>query len=139
MMTALMRVGDAASIRALLPYLRSQDAHQRAAAIEALQPLAEALAPFIAPLLIDDDADVRIMATELTRNMPAEKATRALCSLLENELHPNVCAAAVEVLAEVGTRDAVPTLEACAQRFSNTPFLPFAISTALARISSTEG
>jgi hypothetical protein len=70
--------------------------------------------------------------------MPVEKATRALCSLLENELHPNVCAAAVEVLAEVGTRDAVPTLEACAQRFSNTPFLPFAISTALARISGTE-
>jgi len=138
MMTALMRVGDEASVRALLPYLRSQDAHLRAAAIEALQALPEAVAPFMEALLGDTDADVRILATELARNMPPEDAARALCSLLANELHPNVCAAAIEVLAEVGTRDAVPALEACAQRFSNTPFLPFAVSATIARISSTE-
>src|ERR1700722_3912161 len=36
-MTALMRIGDEASVQALLPYLRSEDAGQRAAAIEALQ------------------------------------------------------------------------------------------------------
>jgi HEAT repeat protein len=138
MMTALMRVGDEASVRALLPYLRSQDAHQRVAAIEALQALPEAIAPFMAELLGDADADVRILATELARNMSAAEATRSLCSLLANELQPNVCAAAIEVLAEVGTRDALPTLEAWARRFSGTPFLPFAVSTAIARISSTE-
>jgi HEAT repeat protein len=138
MMTALMRVGDELSVRALLPYLRSQDAHQRGAAIEALQALPEAIAPFMAALLQDTDTDVRILATELARNMPAKEATRVLCSLLANELHPNVCAAAIEVLAEVGTRDAVPTLEACAQRFSSTPFLPFAVSTTIARISTAE-
>jgi HEAT repeat protein len=138
MMTALMRVGDEASVRALLPHLRSQNAHQRAAAIEALQALPEAIAPFMAALLGDPDTDVRILATELARNIAAREATRVLCGLLTNELHPNVCAAAIEVLAEVGTRDAVPALEACARRFSNTPFLPYAISTALARISGTE-
>ena len=138
LVTALMRVGDETSIRALLPYLRSQDAHQRTTAIEALQTLPEAVAPFMEALLGDTDADVRILATELARNMPPKDATRALCSLLADELHPNVCAAAIEVLAEVGTRDAVPTLEACAQRFSNTPFLLFAASTTIARISSTE-
>ena len=138
-MTALMRVGDEASVRALLPYLRSQDAGQRAAAIEALQALPEAIMPFMAALLGDDDADVRILATELARNMPANDATRVLCHLLENEPHPNVCAAAVDVLAEVGTRDAMPTLKACAERFSDTPFLPFAVATTIARISSAEG
>ena len=50
-----------------------------------------------------------------------------------------MCAAAVDVLAEVGTRDAVPTLKACAERFSKTPFLPFAIATAIARISNAAG
>jgi HEAT repeat protein len=40
-MTALVRVGDEASVRALLPHLRSQDAGQRATAIEALQALPE--------------------------------------------------------------------------------------------------
>ena len=105
-MTALMRVGDEASVQALLPYLRSQDAGQRAAAIEALQALPEAIAPFMAALLGDADSDVRILATELARNMPPKDATRVLCGLLEKEPHPNVCAAAVDVLAEVGTRDA---------------------------------
>jgi hypothetical protein len=42
------------------------------------------------------------------------------------------------VLAEVGTREALPALRACAERFAGTPFLPFAISVAIARISSAE-
>ena len=138
-MTALMRVGDEASVRVLLPYLRSQDAGQRAAAIEALQAIPEATMPFMAALFGDNDTDVRILATELARNMPATEATRVLCALVENEQHPNVCAAAVDVLAEVGTRDAIPTLKACAKRFSNIPFLPFAVTTAIARISDAEG
>ena len=139
MMTALMRVGDRASVLALLPYIRSQDASQRGTAIEALQALPAAILPFMESLLSDRDTDVRILATELARNMPAKDATRVLCGLLEKELHPNVCAAAIDVLAEVGTRDAVPVLKACAQRFSDTPFLPFAVATTIARISDTEG
>ena len=138
-MTALIRVGDEASVRALLPCLRSQDASQRSTAIEALQALPEAILPFMSALLRDSDTDVRILATELARNMPGNDATRVLCGVLENDPHPNVCAAAVDVLAEVGTRDAVPALRACAERFSNTPFLPFAVSTTIARISNTEG
>ncbi len=137
-MTALMRIGDEASVRALLPYLRSQDAGRRAAAIETLQNLPAAILPFMAPLLNDGDSDVRILATELARNMPAAEANHVLCTLLEHERHPNVCAAAIDVLAEVGTRDAVPTLQACAERFAGVPFLPFAVSTAIARISDAE-
>jgi HEAT repeat protein len=138
-MTALLRVGDEASIRALLPYLRSPDAALRAAAIETLQALPEATSPFLEPLLADGDSDIRILATELARNMPAPDATRVLCRLLEREPHPNVCAAAIEVLAEVGTRDAIPMLQSCAERFCNVPFLTFAASTAIARIAETEG
>jgi HEAT repeat protein len=136
LMTALMRVGDKASVQALLPYLRAQDAAQRSAAIETLQVLPEAVSPFMATLLGDADPDVRILATELVRNMPAEQATRILNALLEHELQPNVCAAAIDVLAEVGTRDALPALRACAERFRDTPFLPFAIATTIARIAS---
>jgi HEAT repeat protein len=138
-MTAVMRVGNEASVLALLPYLRSQDAGLRATAIEALQALPDAIAPFMPKLLADNDADVRLLAAELVRNMPAKDATRILCDLLQNEQAANVCAAAIDVLAEVGTRDAVPVLQACAARFRDTPFLPFAISTTIARISNTEG
>jgi HEAT repeat protein len=137
-MTALIRIGDEASVQALLPYLGSQDAGQRAAAIEALQALPEAVAPFMPALLGDGDSDIRLLAAELARNMPAPQATRLLSELIECEPHPNVCAAAIDVLAEVGTRDAVPALRGCAQRFAATPFLPFAISAAIARITGAE-
>jgi HEAT repeat protein len=138
-MTALMRIGNAASVEAILPYLRSQDAGLRAAAIEALQSLPEAIAPFMAPLLSDGDSDVRLLATELARNMDAAEATFLLCGLIEREQHPNVCAAAIDVLTEVGTPQALPALESCAVRFADTPFLPFAIAVAIARISGAEG
>ena len=138
MMTALIRIGNAASIEVLLPYLRSQDACVRAAAIEALQALPDAIAPFMAPLLNDVDSDVRLLATELARNMEASEATRLLCELIEREQHPNVCAAAIDVLTEVGTPDALPVLERCAARFASTPFLPFAASVAMSRISGEE-
>jgi HEAT repeat protein len=134
-MTALMRIGDEASVRALLPCLRSQDASLRGGAIEALQALPNAISPFLQALLTDDDSDVRILATELARNMPPAHATRILCRLLEHESHPNVCAAAMEILAEVGTQDAVPALRACADRFSGISFLTFAASAAIARIA----
>jgi HEAT repeat protein len=137
-MTALVRIGDEASVQVLLPHLRSQDAGQRAAAIEALQALPAAIAPFMAALLGDDDSDVRLLATELARNMPAPEATRLLSELIEREPHPNVCAAAVDVLAEVGTCDAVPALRGCAQRFAASAFLPFAVSVAIARITGSE-
>jgi HEAT repeat protein len=137
-MTALMRIGDEASVKVLLPYLRSQDAGLRAAAVEALQALPDAIPPFLETLLADDDSDVRLLAAELARNMPAADATHVLCRLLEQEQHPNVCGAAIEVLAEVGTRDAIPALELCAARFSKIPFLSFAVSTAIARVSNPE-
>jgi HEAT repeat protein len=138
MMTALIRIGDAASIEVILPYLRAQDASVRAAAIEALQALPDAIAPFMTPLLNDGDSDVRLLATELARNMEASEATRLLCELIEREHHPNVCAAAIDVLTEVGTPEALPTLERCAARFAATPFLPFAVSVAMSRISGEE-
>lgn len=138
-MTALIRIGDAASVSALLPYLRSQDAGLRAATIEALQNLPNAISPYIDQLLEDSDSDVRLLATELVRNMPAKNATQALCRLLEREQHPNVCAAAMELLAEVGTRDAVPALRSCAEQFAEVQFVAFAASTAIARISDAEG
>lgn len=138
-MTALMRIGNPASVEAIMVHLRSEDAGLRAAAIEALQGLPEAITPFMPRLLNDSDSDVRLLATELARNMNASDATRLLSGLIEREQHPNVCAAAIDVLTEVGTPAALPALEKCAERFAGTPFLPFALAVAIARISGTEG
>jgi len=137
--TALLRIGTEASVAVLIDCLRCNDAGLRAAAIEALQALPTAVRPFVEALLADADSDVRILATELMRNMPERDVTELLCRLIEHEPHPNVCAAAIEVLTEAGTSDAIPVLEACSRRFAHDPFLPFAISVAIARISGTEG
>ena len=40
-----------------------------------------------------------------------------LCALLSSETEANVCAAAIDVLAEVGGPEALPVLAACAERF----------------------
>jgi HEAT repeat protein len=137
--TALMRIGDEASVVALVPYIRSPDAALRAATIDALQSLPAATAPFLAALLRDADSDVRILAIELVRGMPPAEATRILCGLLEHEAHVNVCASAIDALAELGTVEALPVLRKCAERFAAEPFLPFAISVAIAHISDATG
>jgi HEAT repeat protein len=136
MATALLRVGDEASVAALVPHLRSPDAGLRSVAIEALQALPGATLPFLGRLLADEDSDVRILAMELLRGAPAADATHLICGLLEHEQHPNVCGAAIDVLAEIGTREALPFLRACGVRFAGSPFLPFAVSAAIARISA---
>jgi HEAT repeat protein len=137
--TALMRIGNEASVAVLMPYIRSPDAALRAATIDALQSLPAATAPFMAALLRDADSDVRILAIELVRSMPAAEATRMLCGLLEHEVHVNVCASAVDALAELGNAEALPVLRSCARRFAGEPFLPFAISTAIAHIFDATG
>lgn len=137
--TLLIRIGDQGSAQALIPYLRAQDAEVRTAAIDALQAMPDATAPLMASLLGDADSDVRILATALVRNMPIDTVTSLLVGLLDRETNPNVCGAAVEVLTELGTPDALPALQACAARFAGTPFLPFAISHAIARIARAAG
>ena len=132
--TGLARRGEESAAH-LFVLLRSDDAALRNGAIEALQTMPAALAGHIEDLLHDPDSDVRIFAVELTRKMPATPATASLCRLLDRETHPNVCAAAVDVLAEIGSRGAIPHLARCRDRFADQPFLPFAIATAIETLS----
>ena len=81
--TALIRTGDRASVEALIPHLRSQDAALRSAVGDALQALPAGVFPFMQALLSDADSDVRILAAELARNMPPADATSLLAPLLE--------------------------------------------------------
>ena len=62
----------------------------------------EAAADRLPGLLNDADADVRLLACEIARALPAEDASQILEELIERELNTNVCAAAIEVLAETG-------------------------------------
>ena len=106
-MTALMRVGDEASVMALLPYLRSQDAAQRArehrgaAGPAGSDPAVHGVAARRTAIPTCGCWRPNWRATCRRRTPPG--CCAACC---EHEQHPNVCAAAIDVLAEVGTREA---------------------------------
>jgi hypothetical protein len=96
----------------------------------------DATAPHIPRLLSDGDTDVRLLACELARNQPTGDADRLLTNILATEKQANVCAAAVEVLAEAGSAELLPLLAQCAARFPDDPFLAFAVRLASERIGS---
>lgn len=135
--SALARDGGDQAVAAILPFISSSDAALRTGALDALATLPRAIAANIAKLLADGDPDVRILSCDLARRLPAAEATSHLTALLDRETAANVCAAAVEVLSEVGDDRALPTLRACAARFVDNSFLVFAIELAVRRIGET--
>jgi HEAT repeat protein len=134
MLTSLARIGSPAAVESMLSMLRSDSAALRTAALDALRMI-RALEDVTAQLLRDSDPDVRILSCELARSLPAAEANLLLCELLAREHNVNVCAAAIDVLAEVGEAAALETLGECARRFRDTPFLSFAISAVSDRIN----
>lgn len=134
--TALAKIGSSESAAVALPYIRSDDASARTAAIDALRAMPTAAAGHLPALLTDNDADVRLLACEIARVLPTDEASRTLGALIEREDNPNVCAAAVEVLAEAGSAASLPILARCAERFPDDPFLTFAVNIARDRIGS---
>lgn len=136
MFTSLARIGSPQSMGYIVEFIRSDDAGVRAAALDALRAKLDAIRVHLPALLSDSDSDVRLLSCELARSLPSEEATAALSELLAHEDQPNVCAAAIEVLAEAGRPEALTVLEACEAKFKETPFLSFAIKIAKERIQA---
>jgi len=136
MFTSLARIGTPESAHQLLLLLRCDEAQLRTGALDALRMMPAAVREMLPALLQDREEDVRLLSCELARTLPSEEATQLLCTLLAGEQQINVCAAAVEVLTEVGSPAALPVLAECARRFPGTPFLGFAIGAATERIKA---
>lgn len=132
--TSLSRIATSESAAAVLPHLRSEDAGVRTGAIDALKAMPGAYSRHLPSLLADPDPDVRLLSCELARGLPSAEASRMLCALIDVEREKNVCAAAVEVLAEIGDAAALDSLTRCAARFADDPFLAFSIKVAAGRI-----
>lgn len=133
-LTGLVRIGTPESAAAILPLIRCDDASRRTGAVDALRLMPGVLAGRLGDLLNDPDADVRVLACDLARALPAQEATGLLCDLLAREREANVCGAAVDVLVECAGPEALAALAACAERFSDVPFLIFSLKIANDRI-----
>jgi HEAT repeat protein len=134
--TSLALMGTSESAEAVLPCLRSDDSHLRTAALDALRAMPTAIGLHLPQLLHDADPDVRLLACDLVRQQPAAEVSRLLGEVLVHDSEANVCAAAVEVLADTGSPDLLPLLAQCAARFPDDPFLVFAMEIAGERLGS---
>ncbi|WP_194094406.1 HEAT repeat domain-containing protein [Marivivens aquimaris] len=116
--------------------LRGDEAERRNEAVYALQQMPERSAQKVKKLLIDADADVRIMAVDIIRLLTISDAPEWLGVLLETEDNPNVVGVAVDRLSEIGSINELPVLEAVIERFSGDAYLQFATNHAIDRIKA---
>lgn len=136
MFTSMARIGTPQTAEAVISLLRSDDANLRTGALDSLRIMVARIHELLPRLLTDRDIDIRILSCDLARSLDSAEANRLMCQVLDNDPEANVCAAAVDVLAEVGGPEALPSLRACALRFHATPFLAFAINVAIGRLDS---
>ena len=132
-MAALIRRRSPVVVAALLSLLRSEQPPLRNAALEGLAEMPDEVGPHIVGLLRDPDSDVRIFAANLLHVLPHPQAATWLMTALSDD-HPNVCAAAIDGLAEIGDEDALPVLATVAERFPGDSFIAFAVQVATQRI-----
>lgn len=132
--TSLIKLQSAEVASRLIDFLRSEETPLRNGAIEALQEMPDVIEPFVGDLLKDIDSDVRIFAVNVLGALRHKQAPQWLSDLIETEEHINVCAAAVDALAEIGDASVLGNLKDLRDRFADTPFMTFAIDTAIARI-----
>jgi HEAT repeat protein len=133
-LSALMRLASEDVVQGLLPHLESEDVWLRNAVIEALPRMPDQSRDALTRLLAHASTDVRVLAVTTLARLPDEASTARLVQLLGDEPDVNVCAAAVEAVAERGPAAAIPALEALAARFADEPFITFAAGLAVSRI-----
>lgn len=133
--TTLAALPGPEAVQALMPLLRTEDAHLRNGAIEALAAMPRAVAPFIDRLLADTDTDLRILTVNLLGELRHDRLLGWIEQVLLHDPAVNVVAAAIEVLAEAGTPEQLPVLRQARQRFADDPFIGFAADLAIERMA----
>ena len=134
-LSTLTRLGDPKAIMGLADCLRSEDAALRNEVVDAMKLLPDEVAPIMMALLADADPDVRIFTVNVLESLCHPDVESWLIEVIEEDKHVNVCATAVDLLGEVGTKAALEPLARLKVRFANEPYIQFAADLALRRIN----
>jgi len=132
---ALGRIGTEAAVERLFDLLGSEDVWLRNAAIETLAEMDAAVIGALDRALSDPDSDRRIFAVNILVSLRHPAAADYARRALAEDDHVNVVAASIDVLAEIGTPEMIPEIEAAAARFPDAPFLTYAARAASRRIA----
>lgn len=133
-LTTLVRLGDNTAVNGLVACMRTEDAALRNEAIEAMKQLPEQVSPIMRGLLADEDSDMRIFAVNILESLRHPEVEAWLSHVIEHDDHVNVCATAVDLLGEVGSRKALEPLLRLKTRFAKEPYIQFAADLAIKRI-----
>lgn len=136
MFTSLTQMGGAEVVKGVLPLLRTEDANLRNGAIETLSGLPDAVEGSVDALLQDPDVDVRIFTVNLLGDLRHARIPEWLGHVLKHDAHVNVVAAALEVVAEVGSPTLLSAVKSAKSRFADDPFIGFAADLAQQRIEA---
>lgn len=112
-------------VRALLPFLASDDAALRTAVAETLAAMPDAVASEIPGLMSSPDHDVRIMTVMLLGQLPHPDVTGWLCVAANEDPHPNVVGCALSELVRLGPAPFVEVFQVATKRFPDDPFIAF--------------
>ena len=133
--TTLIRCSSAEVALGLVEFLRSEDAAVRNETIEALKQMPKSVSAMMQSLLRDPDSDVRIFAVNILESLRHPEVEYWLVDVIVQDPQVNVCATAVDLLGEVGSRDALQSLMDLKARFEGEPYIQFAADLAIRRIS----
>jgi HEAT repeat protein len=135
LLAALGTIGTAEAVAHLFALLDSEDVWLRNAAIETLQGMDAAVLDALKRSLDHPDSDHRIFAVNVLTSLRHPAAADLALRALDRDAHVNVCAAALDVLAEIGRPEMAPAIAGAVERFPDEPFLRFAAKAALRRIA----
>lgn len=131
---ALAGMNSADAAEGVAELLADADPALRNGALETLATMPEHAGDLLEPLGRHADPDVRIFAVLLAAELDHLDTAGWLITLAHAETDANVCSNLAEALGGSGNPGAIPVLEAIAARFSDEPFLGFAVETAIHRL-----
>ncbi len=134
MLLTLIKQADESIAEALASKLGSAPVGLRNEIIDALRDMGGPALQPAARLLHQDDPNLRIYGINILENTWHPALANWMAELIAREPEVNVCAAAIEVLTEVGDSNHVPLLESLRPRFAHSPFINTVIDTAVARL-----
>ncbi len=136
-LTTLTRLGNEAAVNGLMACLQSQDAALRNEAIVCMQQLPQEVAPIMQQLLASPQPDLRIFAVNILESLCHPDVESWLIQVISQDEHVNVCAAALDLLAEVGTVRAQAAITQVRSRFADEPYIQFAADLAFMRVTES--
>lgn len=134
-LSSLTNLGDEVAITGLINCLRSEDAGLRNESIEVMKQLPEETAPIMRSLFHDQDSDVRIFAVNILESLRHPDVESWLVEIIATDDNVNVCATALDLLVEVGSKLAEQSIIQLKARFTEEPYIQFAADLALKRIN----